>query len=185
MSGRFSTRFHWSGYLLGFSLGGFFDGILLHQILQWHHLLIAVEREPFQDIRVQILADGIFHALMYVIAVIGLWLLWRSRAEFSADRADRLLFANMLIGCGVWHIVDGVFSHWIMGIHRIKMDSANPLVWDLIWFFVFGIAPLLVGMLLRRGGPRMARGQSAAAVLALMVLGASVWSLMPPPNVTQ
>jgi uncharacterized membrane protein len=25
--------------LLGFALGGFFDGILLHQILQWHHLL--------------------------------------------------------------------------------------------------------------------------------------------------
>ncbi|WP_272547883.1 DUF2243 domain-containing protein [Acidovorax sp. NCPPB 3576] len=28
----------WPGYLLGFSLGVFFDGIVLHQILQWHHL---------------------------------------------------------------------------------------------------------------------------------------------------
>jgi uncharacterized membrane protein len=27
---------------LGFALGGFFDGILLHQILQWHHLLSLV-----------------------------------------------------------------------------------------------------------------------------------------------
>lgn len=30
------------GILLGLSLGGFFDGILLHQILQWHHLLSLV-----------------------------------------------------------------------------------------------------------------------------------------------
>jgi uncharacterized membrane protein len=25
--------------VLGFGLGGFFDGIILHQVLQWHHLL--------------------------------------------------------------------------------------------------------------------------------------------------
>jgi uncharacterized membrane protein len=25
--------------LLGIGLGGFFDGIVLHQILQWHHML--------------------------------------------------------------------------------------------------------------------------------------------------
>lgn len=26
-------RLNWAGYLLGFAFGGFFDGILLHQIL--------------------------------------------------------------------------------------------------------------------------------------------------------
>ncbi len=25
--------------ILGLGLGGFFDGIVLHQILQWHHLI--------------------------------------------------------------------------------------------------------------------------------------------------
>ena len=29
------------GVLLGIGLGGFVDGILLHQILQWHHMLTA------------------------------------------------------------------------------------------------------------------------------------------------
>lgn len=28
--------------VLGFALSGFFDGVLLHQILQWHHLLSLV-----------------------------------------------------------------------------------------------------------------------------------------------
>ncbi len=27
------------GLLLGIGLGGFVDGIVLHQILQWHHML--------------------------------------------------------------------------------------------------------------------------------------------------
>ena len=28
-----------AGILFGLGLGGFFDGIVLHQILQWHHML--------------------------------------------------------------------------------------------------------------------------------------------------
>lgn len=47
-----------AGWLLGFALGGFFDGILLHQVLQWHHLLSALQGGPFDDLRVQLLADG-------------------------------------------------------------------------------------------------------------------------------
>jgi uncharacterized membrane protein len=27
------------GVLFGLGLGGFFDGIVLHQVLQWHHML--------------------------------------------------------------------------------------------------------------------------------------------------
>ncbi len=27
------------GLLVGLGLGGFFDGIVLHQLLQWHHML--------------------------------------------------------------------------------------------------------------------------------------------------
>ena len=28
-----------AGLLLGMGLGGFFDGIVLHQLLQWHHMI--------------------------------------------------------------------------------------------------------------------------------------------------
>ena len=30
------------GVVLGFGMGGFLDGILLHQILQWHNMLSTV-----------------------------------------------------------------------------------------------------------------------------------------------
>lgn len=184
-----SRQFHWAGYLLGFALGGFFDGVLLHQILQWHHLLSALEGEAFRDIRVQILADGLFHAAMYFVAVVGLWLLWRARLEFVIIGADRILFAHTLIGFGVWHVVDAVFSHWLTGIHRIRMDSQYPLVWDIGWLVAFGLVPLVIGLMLRRSsgnpGTGPGRGSVAGSLLAAIVLGSGVWSTVPPPNVTQ
>ncbi|CAO3373758.1 DUF2243 domain-containing protein [Azospirillum argentinense] len=179
---RAAAGLPWAGYLLGFALGGFFDGILLHQVLQWHHLLSAVDSAAVRDIRVQILADGLFHAAMYIVAVGGLWLLWRSRRHFAEERADRLLAANALIGFGVWHIVDGVLSHWILGIHRIRMDSATPLLWDLLWFVVFGVAVVAAGWWLRRGGG--GGGRAAPVVLTLAVLVAGPIAALPPPGVT-
>ncbi len=175
---RSSRRFSWSGYLLGFALGGFFDGILLHQILQWHHLLSLVE--GVGDVRDQILFDGLFHALMYVIAAVGLGLLWGSRRQAAAPDAGRLLFGNVLVGFGAWHILDSLLSHWILGIHRIRLDSPNPLLWDLIWFAAFGLLPLVLGWPLRRRGPGSSNGGTAALGIVLAVSTAAAWSARSP-----
>ncbi len=169
-----ASRYRWAGYCLGFALGGFFDGILLHQILQWHHLLSAIDGD---DVRFQVAADGYFHALMYVIAGVGLWLLATSR-----QGSPRLLAANALIGFGVWHVVDGVLSHWLLGIHRIRMDSGNPLVWDLLWFVVFGLLPLGLGVLTRRrSGDDHARSSAAQTrvLMALLVIGTGFQAMRP------
>lgn len=184
-AGRYSGRFEWSGYTLGFGIGGFFDGILLHQILQWHHLLSGVEQARL-DIRVLILWDGMFHALMYIIAGIGLWLLWRARKDFPAPGADRRLLTNALIGFGVWHILDSILSHWVLGIHRIRMDVDNPLFWDLLWFAVFGIVPIAIGWTMRRGGSK-ARGRVMSSPLALVLAAvlAGPLAALPPPDQTR
>ncbi len=183
-----TARLPWVGGLLGFALGGFFDGILLHQVLQWHHLLSGLEGSAFRDIRVQILADGLFHLLMYAVAVAGLWRLWRARRAFALPGADRRLLAGVLIGFGVWHMLDGALSHWILGIHRIRMDVEEPLYWDLLWFFAFGVLFVAAGWRLGRGGgsghgaPR--RRAAAPAALAFAVLAAGAAAALPPPGVT-
>jgi uncharacterized membrane protein len=181
-----SRGLRWAGFLLGFSLGGFFDGILLHQVLQWHHLLSNVRAAALQDIRAQMLADGLFHVLMYFIAAWALYVLWKARADYSVPGADRTLWAQALIGFGVWHIVDSIFSHWITGIHRIRVDSPNPLFWDLLWFAVFGIVPVVIGwMMQRRGGPDGGRGRTAAASLAATALIAGPLAALPPGDTDQ
>lgn len=183
---EFSRPFQWAGYLVGFALGGFFDGILLHQILQWHHLLSGLEGEAFRDIRVQILADGLFHALMYLIAAVGLWALWRARREFGEAAADRILIGNAAVGFGAWHVADTLFSHWITGIHRIRMDTPNPLMWDLIWLAVFGVLPIVAGVMMRRGGKSgPIGGKVAACILTAGALGGGSMASLPPPGVSQ
>ncbi len=139
-------RRRWPGLLLGIAVGGFFDGILLHQILQWHHLLSAIDPG---NARFQVAADGYFHLLMYLLAALGVWGLW-SLARRKALPPPRALGGDLLCGFGAWHVLDAAMSHWLLGIHRIRMDSATPLVWDLLWFVLFGIAPLVAGVALRR-----------------------------------
>src|SRR5829696_6320381 len=93
-----------AGGVIGVALGGFFDGILLHQILQWHHFLSLVPGEALRDIRAQILADGMFHVAVYAIAALGLWLLWRARGGIGSASGRHLLGA-VLLGFGAWQVV--------------------------------------------------------------------------------
>ena len=139
----------WAGYLLGFSLGGLFEGILLHQILQWHHVLLGLRLGALQHTRVQILVDGLFHLLMCLIAAAGVWSLWRGRHATDL-LAGRTLLSHAMIGFGAWNVADALIAHWFTGIHRIRMDSPNPLAWDLLWLALFGLVPLIAGLLLSR-----------------------------------
>jgi uncharacterized membrane protein len=168
---------------LGVALGGFFDGIVLHQILQWHHLLSAVQ--AVRDLRLQLLADGLFHALMYVVAAVGLVLLWRRRALLGDAGAGRVLASAALAGFGGWHVLDAVVSHWLTGIHRVRMDVANPPPWDIGWVVVFGLLPLAMAAWLwrRRGaGPGDgSSGRGAAVAMAVAALVAGPLALWPAP----
>jgi len=53
-----------SGLLYGLGLGGFVDGIVLHQVFQWHHMVSDVGDYPTTTVaglEVNTLADGFFH----------------------------------------------------------------------------------------------------------------------------
>lgn len=172
--------------VIGVALGGFFDGILLHQILQWHHFLSLVPGQALRDTKNQILADGAFHVLMYAVAALGLVLLWRSRMRLADPASGTRLLGGALLGFGAWQFIDVVVFHWIVGIHRIRVDVASPLPWDIGWLVVFGLPPSLAAFwLLRRvstsfPGP----GPAMAAGLALAVIGAGQLAALPPSGST-
>ena len=165
--------------LLGFALGGFFDGIMLHQVLQWHHLLSLVPGAG--DLRAQILYDGLFHILMYVLAVVGLAGLWRAGRE-GIDR--RQLAVLLLLGFGIWQIVDVVLFHWVLEIHRIRVDRPDPLAWDVGWLVVVGGPPLIGAWLLGRVRRGVSLRNAPPLLLALTVGTAAGggWALQGPPD---
>jgi uncharacterized membrane protein len=173
--------------LLGFALGGFFDGILLHQILQWHHLLSGLDAPGMRDLRVQVIADGVFHGLMYVIAIVGLTLLYRVRRASTTATVSAVL-APVLFGFGLWHVIDAVLSHWLTGIHRIRMDVPEPLWWDLGWLGIFGVVPVAAALFVRRRDKghgvivKEGRGGGTMASVAVLTLAAAFGSALPPTD---
>src|ERR671938_670753 len=82
-----------AGILLGVGLGGFFDGIVLHQILQWHHMLSSDGYPPtsVHNLQVNTLWDGLFHAFAFVMTALGLIggrvLLQAGKREMARPRA--------------------------------------------------------------------------------------------------
>ncbi len=171
--------------IIGIGLSGFFDGILLHQVLQWHHLLSLVPGEAFRDIATQILADGIFHVLMYLVTAFGLWLLWRRRAALALPAGGwRAVAGGGLLGFGLWNVIDVGFFHWILGIHRIRVNVSDPLLYDLGWIGAFGLVPLALGWAMLRGDNPSAggRGAGAAVALAFLAVAGSVLAALPQPN---
>lgn len=49
----------WAGVFFGLGLGGFFDGVILHQVLQWHHMLSSwYPVNTIENLQLNTLWDG-------------------------------------------------------------------------------------------------------------------------------
>ena len=136
--------------LLGVGLGGFLDGIVLHQILQWHHMVSAAEGHAATTVRgleFNTLWDGLFHAVAYLFVLAGLALLWnRRQGAEAAARSWRGVLGWALIGWGVFNLVEGIVDHHLLGIHHVR-SGPNQLAYDL-GFLALGALLISVGWLL-------------------------------------
>src|SRR3954452_21262331 len=98
-----------AGIFLGVGLGRFFDGIILHQVLQWHHMVSArYPPDSVANLRANTLGDGLFHAATYVCVVIGLAVVWRAASRPHRRWPNRLLAGTLLLGFGGFNLVEGV-----------------------------------------------------------------------------
>ncbi len=139
------------GVLLGLGLGGFLDGIVLHQILQWHHMLTSEGSYPgttIAGLEDNTLADGLFHASTWIMAAVGGWLLWRAARTHGGVGPGRVLAGWMVIGWGSFNLVEGIVDHHILGIHHVR-EGGNQTAWDLA-FLALGAALLIGGWLMTR-----------------------------------
>lgn len=135
-------RSTWASAVLGFGLGGFFDGIVFHQVLQWHHLTSTVDAPAFAAIEVQIFFDGLFHLGAYLTILLGLAMLWSGRDALRLPNALRAVMGALILGFGLFHVFDNLAFHWLLGLHHIRLDQ--PLFWDVVTF-TLGLAMAIVG----------------------------------------
>ncbi|WP_031303821.1 DUF2243 domain-containing protein [Sphingobium quisquiliarum] len=131
------------GIMLGIGLGGFFDGIVLHQIFQTHAMLSAIiPMDSMSNMKVNMLADGLFHALMWVATLAGVALLWRAlKGRRGAMTSGWRLIGYMLAGWGWFNLVEGLIDHHLLSLHHV-VEALGPSMWD--WLFLASGAVLIL-----------------------------------------
>jgi uncharacterized membrane protein len=134
----------------GFGLGAFLDGIVLHQILQWHHLVVDYRSaDDLAGLRANTLWDGVFHLAAWTVVLVGLLWTARSRAELRTV-PWRSLVGPLLVGWGAFNITDQVVFHMLLGAHHIRMTEDYQLYdWG---YTALGAALVAAGLALVRGG---------------------------------
>ena len=146
-----------AGLLLGLGLGGFFDGIVLHQLLQWHHMVTSAgyPADSVRNLEVNTFWDGVFHSATYIFVVLGLAILWRHAHRAHLRWSGKLLLGTVLIGFGLFNLVEGTVNHHWLGLHHVKETAPREhwLYWDLA-FLAWGAAMLAGGLALLRAGQR-------------------------------
>ena len=135
--------------LLGVGIGGFFDGIVFHQILQWHHVVSTpLPPDSLGRLEVNTFWDGLFHAVTWVVTVVAVLVLLSGRAMGWMADARRRSVGGLLIGWGAFNLVEGVIDHHILGIHHVR-PGPDELLYD-VAFLAWGMGMLVLGAVLVR-----------------------------------
>ncbi len=149
---RMPTRL--AGLLYGVGLGGFVDGIVLHQLLQWHHMVSHVDDYPTTTVaglEANTFGDGLFHLLSWVCVVTASVLTLRAWRQDRVAPSWSFHLGLLLAGWGLFNVVEGVIDHQILGVHHVRDDLGAPLSWDL-GFLALGVLQVVVGWLVHRRG---------------------------------
>jgi uncharacterized membrane protein len=143
------------GLLLGIGLGAFVDGIVLHQLLRWHHLLSS---RPGTSLTANLIADGVFHAGAWLAVLAGVLWLWR-RSRQTMNGRWAALVAAMVAGWGSFNVVEGLVDHYLLKLHHVR-PGPNQATYDAA-FLIFGALLALGGFAwYRRTTTRSARAGS-------------------------
>jgi uncharacterized membrane protein len=142
------------GLVLGVGLGGFFDGIFLHQVLQWHHMFSArIPVDVVRGLEMNTLGDGAFHTVTWLAVLVGLYVLYSRVTEPHREVwRSGVLWSWILCGWGWFNLVEGLVDHQLLGIHHVR-PGPSQWWWDM-GFLASGAIFILAGWAMaRRGAP--------------------------------
>lgn len=162
-----------AGLVIGLGIGGFFDGIVLHQILQWHHLVcFTPDCQPtsVEMLKRQNTQDGYFHLAVWILTIIGTVLLFRAARQPDTPWTGpdtpwtgKAFGGSVLAGWGVFNFVEGLIDHQILGIHHV-LPGPHQFAADMA-FLASGVLLALGGWMLASAGGAEPPDRRAEAVV--------------------
>jgi uncharacterized membrane protein len=141
-----------AGIVLGIGLGGFVDGIALHQIAQWHNMGSAVlPPTSMEAMRRNMVWDGLFHSATWIVTLIGVYML---RTDAHAQQSPRTITAftgELLFGWGAFNLTEGAIDHHLLNLHHVRGLPDHVPLYDWVFLAAGGLGLLAIGWLLMSG----------------------------------
>jgi uncharacterized membrane protein len=130
------------GLFLGLGLGGCFESIVLQSIAQWHQIGSAVlTPATLEGLSQNLRWAGYFHVVTLALMLTGTISLWREGLEGTAPPRLRVLTGLILIGFGVFNLVEGSVAHFALQLHHVRDLPLHAPLYDWI---ALGASALLV-----------------------------------------
>lgn len=150
-----------AGMMIGVGMGGFVDGIVFHQILQFHNMLSArIPNDTLVGAKVNMVWDGLFHAGVWLATAIGITMLWRAAKRSDVVLSTHALVGALWLGWGMFNVVEGVIDHHVLALHHVY-EAAGASWWDYV-FLASGVAFIATGWLMIRRESRGGRADYMA-----------------------
>ena len=135
---------------LGIGMGGFIDGIVLHQILQWHQMLSnKISPSTFETKSINMFWDGIFEAITWIFTFIGILLMWQTRRRTDLHLSNHLFWGGLISGWGIFNLMDSIFNHYLFRFHNVRENVPQVAAWNL-GFLLLSLGMIFLGWLLMR-----------------------------------
>ena len=152
---RTTTRALLGAGTFGFGFSGLVDVLVLHHVLQWHHLVSAVYPTTTLDgLRTNLLADGLFSLAMVVVAGVGAGLVWRAERRTSVPLALRPVAGAAIIGLGAFDLFDVVVDHTLLGLHHaVSQGGRYDPHWAVVSLLIVGVGVYIYRSGVRTGEP--------------------------------
>ena len=148
-----------AGLVLGMGFGGLADGIILHQILGWHHLVcytMNCQPTSIAQLQHENTQDGYFHLGLWLVLLAGTAMLLCAARSAGPAATGRVLAGAMLAGCGAFNFFEGLINHQILGIHHVLPGNPHQFLFDML-YLANGVLFFIVGTVLVRS-PKPAHG---------------------------
>lgn len=133
----------WGPFLFGVGIIAMIDGIIFHQLLQWHSVYPPSPNHERRTVPPVFFDHPLHRGIM----------LW-NRGELNGRRPQHIFWGAFLLGAGWFNFVEGIVNHHLLQIHHVNPASPNRLFFDLA-YDASGLLIIAIGWLIYRKGKKM------------------------------
>jgi uncharacterized membrane protein len=132
-------------------MGGFVDGILLHQIAGWHNMGSAIlPPTTMEAMRQNMIWDGLFHAVVWMITFVGIYLLLLDARHSAQLPSVRAFTGQLIVGWGLFNLVEGIIDHHVLNFHHVRDLPTHVPLYDWLFLLIGGVGFIGLGWMVTR-----------------------------------